>query len=221
MYVPSFTFLKRFCFVIALAAIVIFAFYFQLNFPVIISWINTLGFWAPVFFLFLYCLATIFFLPTMVLTLAGGALFGPGLGMLLNLFGATLGAVCAFCISRYWVFEWLAAKKIKRINQLIAGVERRGWQFVALLRIVPLVPFNLVNYGLGVTRIKFSHYLITTFIFLIPTEIVSTYCGYAGMDLLTHSQIYSRTTLVFFLLSLSALFILIKLYKQHTRLASV
>jgi len=221
MYVTLFIFLKRFCFALALAALVVVAFYFQRNFSVIINWINTLGFLAPVFFLFLYCLATVLFLPTMVLTLAGGALFGPLLGMLLNLLGATLGAVCAFCISRYWVFDWLAAKKIKRIDQLIAGVERRGWQFVALLRIVPLVPFNLVNYGLGVTRIKFSHYLMTTFIFLIPTEIVSTYCGYAGMDILTHSQFYSRSYLVFFLLSLSALFVLIKLYKQHNSLTSV
>jgi uncharacterized membrane protein YdjX (TVP38/TMEM64 family) len=55
-----------------------------------------------------------------------------------------------------------------------------------MLRLVPIIPFNLVNYGLGITRIKFSHYIITTFFFLMPTEIVYTYCGHAGLDALTH-----------------------------------
>jgi len=214
--------LKGLCIALAIAAITLCACFFPQNAATIIHWINTLGFVAPIFFLVLYCLATILFLPTMVLTLAGGALFGPILGTLFSLLGASLGAACAFCISRYWVFDWVAAKKNKRINKLITGVERRGWQFVALLRIVPLVPFNLVNYGLGITRIKFSHYIITTLIFLIPTEIVSTYCGYAGMDLLTHTgEIYSRTNLLFFFLGVSILLMVIMLFKhtQRRRLA--
>ena len=170
------------------------AFFFQHNAQAIIDWTTTLGILAPVFFLMLYCLATIFFLPTMVLTLAGGALFGPIAGTLFNLIGATIGAACAFCISRYMVFNWLSGMKNKRINNLIAGVERQGWQFVALLRLVPIIPFNLVNYGLGVTRIKFSHYLMATTIFLIPTEIFFTYCGYAGMSLLTHPRAFYKGT---------------------------
>lgn len=209
--------MKKLCFALAIAAIAVCACLFQHNAPIIIDWINTLGILAPIFFLLLYCLATILFLPTMILTLAGGALFGPILGTLFNLLGATIGAACAFCISRYMVFDWLAAKKNVRINNLIAGVERRGWQFVALLRLVPIIPFNLVNYGLGVTRIKFKHYFLTTIIFLLPAEILFTYCGYAGMDILTHHRAFYKGTSLILWLCIGILLIIYGLLKRHRR----
>ncbi|AHE67913.1 TVP38/TMEM64 family protein [Legionella oakridgensis] len=207
--------MKGLCIAFAIAAFAVCASIFQQNVSSLIHWINTLGFIAPIIFLLLYCFATLFFLPTMILTLAGGALFGPVLGILFNLIGATLGASCAFFISRHLVFDWIVSKQNKRINKLIAGVERWGWQFVALLRIVPVIPFNLVNYGLGLTRIKFSHYLITTIIFLIPTEIVSTYCGYASMDAFIHSgEVYKRISLIF-LFIFGFLLILFRWFKRN------
>lgn len=209
--------MKKFCSALAIVVIAISALFFQHNSQAIIDWTNTLGLLAPVFFLLLYCLATIFFLPTMVLTLAGGALFGPVLGTLFNLIGATMGAACAFCISRYLVFDWLAAKKNSRINKLIAGVEKQGWQFVALLRLVPIIPFNIVNYGLGVTHIKFSHYLITTAIFLVPTEICITYCGFAGKDILVHPQAFYKGSGLILVMCLSLLMFAHLLLKRHRR----
>ena len=209
--------MKIFCFALAIATIAVCAFLFQQNAPAIIDWTNTLGMIAPIFFLLLYCLATILLLPTLVLTLAGGVLFGPVVGTLFNLLGATLGATCAFCISRFLVFDWVASKKNIRLSKLIAGVEDRGWQFVALLRLVPIIPFNLVNYGLGITRIKFSHYLITTVIFLIPAEIIFTYCGFAGMDILIHPhELYKSTGLIVFSF-LGVVFIIYTLLKRHYR----
>ena len=167
------------------SSMIVCAFFFQRHSSFIIDWIATLGYLAPIFFLILYCLASLLFLPTLVLTFAGGALFGPVLGTLVNLLGATLGAASAFCISRFIISGACTAQKQRRLGPLMLGVEQRGWQFVAFLRLIPILPFHLVNYGLGVTNIKFSHYLITTVIFLIPAELVFTYCGYAGMDLLT------------------------------------
>ena len=213
--------MKILCFALAIAAIAVCAFLFQHNAPAIIDWTNTLGLVAPVFFLLLYCLATILFLPTMVLTLAGGALFGPIIGTFFNLLGATLGATCAFCISRYLVFDWLASKNNASLKKVIAGVEGRGWQFVALLRLVPIIPFNLVNYGLGITRIKFSHYLLATMIFLIPAEIMFTYCGYAGMDILSHPQELYKGPSLIVLLCLGVLLVVYALIKRHRRLVSI
>ncbi len=154
---------------------------------IIINWIDTLGIVAPLFFLLLYCVGAAAFLPTMVLTLAGGALFGPVFGVFYNLIGACLGASCAFCISRFLLSDVLAKKQSKRINKLIQGVEDRGWQFVAILRLLPIIPSSIVNYGLGLTKIKFKSYLITTFIFLIPAEIFYTYCGHVGLDVFLNS----------------------------------
>lgn len=173
---------------------------FQQHAPFLLSQIKSLGWLGPLFFLLIYCLATILFLPTMVLTLAGGALFGPIMGTLFNLTGATLGAGVAFCISRYLASDWFVHKNGH--SRLIQGVEKRGWQFVALLRLVPIVPFNLVNYGLGMTRIRLSHYLLTTVIFLAPGEIIYTYCGHAGMDALINAHsIYSYAWPLFSLMA--------------------
>jgi uncharacterized membrane protein YdjX (TVP38/TMEM64 family) len=69
------------------------------------------------------------------------------------------------------------------MQQLVAGVEREGWRFVAFVRLVPLFPFNLLNYALGLTRIRLSHYIITTFIFMAPAGAAYTYLGYAGREL--------------------------------------
>lgn len=201
-----------------MAALAICAFYFHHHAAAIISWIEALGFIAPIFFLLLYSAATVLFLPTMVLTLAGGALFGPVLGTVFNLLGASIGAACAFYISRYMASDWLAAKKSIHIKKFMTGVEKKGWQFVALLRLIPVIPFNIVNYGLGVTGIKFSHYLITTIIFLIPAEIIFTYCGYAGMDILIHpGDFYKSTGLIFLGCLAVLLFLYVILKKRYQR----
>jgi len=174
--------IKTIYFVLALTTFIVCAVVFQKHSLQIISWVNKLGWLAPILFLAVYCLATLLLLPTMVITLAGGAIFGPFIGTILNLLGATWGAACAFLITRHLIYDWFSRKKGERLGRLITGVEERGWLFVALLRLFPIIPFNLVNYGLGVTNIPFRLYLITTFIFLIPAEIIYTYFGYAGMD---------------------------------------
>lgn len=206
--------MKGFCLALIIAVLLLSASVFQNYVPLLLSWFDTAGWIAPILFLGLYGIATVCFMPTMILTLAGGALFGPILGSMFNLAGATLGAVCAFSISRYWMFERIVHKKNDRINQLITGVERWGWQFIALTRLVPVIPFNLVNYGLGLTRIKFHHYVITTIIFLIPVEIISTYCGYVGMDFLIHSKELYKGSMLFFLVIGSIILIWNKFFRK-------
>jgi len=146
------------------------------------AWINDAGVLAPIVFMLIYALATVLFLPGSVITLAGGALFGPVLGTFYNLTGATLGAVLAFLISRYLASDWIADKAGGRVRQLINGVEGEGWRFVAFVRLVPLFPFNLLNYALGLTKIRLLHYLIATYVFMLPGTIAYTYLGYAGRE---------------------------------------
>lgn len=147
-------------------------------------WIKDAGVLAPVVFMLIYALATVLFLPGSVLTLAGGALFGPILGTFYNLTGATLGAALAFLISRYLASNWVADKAGGKVKQLINGVEGEGWRFVAFVRLVPLFPFNLLNYALGLTKIRFLHYLIATYVFMLPGAFAYTWLGYAGREAL-------------------------------------
>lgn len=151
----------------------------QLDAKALEQWISDAGNAGPVVFILIYAVATVFFLPGSVLTLAGGALFGPLWGTVYNLTGATLGAALAFLIARYLAADWVAQKTGGRLKQLVDGVENEGWRFVAFVRLVPLFPFNLLNYALGITRIKFSHYVIASYIFMLPGALAYTYLGYA------------------------------------------
>ena len=146
------------------------------------AWVRDAGPVAPLLFMLIYALATVLFLPGSVLTLAGGALFGPVLGTFYNLTGATLGATLAFLIARYLASNWVAEKTGGRVKQLINGVEGEGWRFVAFVRLVPLFPFNLLNYALGLTRLRLLHYILATYVFMLPGAIAYTYLGYAGRE---------------------------------------
>jgi len=148
------------------------------------DWVQGAGAAAPVVFMLIYALATVFFLPGSVLTLAGGALFGPVLGTFYNLTGATIGATLAFLVARYLASHWVERKTGGRLKQLKEGVEGEGWRFVAFVRLVPLFPFNLLNYALGLTRIRLSHYIVASYIFMLPGAIAYTYLGYAGREVL-------------------------------------
>ena len=154
----------------------------QIDVAVLEAWVRDAGPVAPLLFVLLYAVAAILFLPGTVFTLAGGALFGPVLGTLYNLTGATLGATLAFLVSRYLIADWVAARAGGRVKQLINGVEGEGWRFVAFVRLVPLFPFNLLNYALGLTRLRLLHYIIATFVFMTPGAIAYTYLGYAGRE---------------------------------------
>ena len=68
------------------------------------------------------------------------------------------------------------------MKQLINGVEGEGWRFVAFVRLVPLFPFNLLNYALGLTRIPLLPYVVATLLFMLPGALAYTYLGYAGRE---------------------------------------
>jgi uncharacterized membrane protein YdjX (TVP38/TMEM64 family) len=154
----------------------------QLSVEQLTGWVLQLGWLAPLVFIACYAIATVFFLPGLLFTLAGGVLFGPLYGTLYNLVGATIGATLAFLTARYIAYDWVTQRTGNRLQQLVKGVEEEGWRFVAFVRLVPLIPFNLLNYALGLTRLRLSHYIITSFIFMAPGGAAYTYLGYAGRE---------------------------------------
>jgi len=154
----------------------------QFNAEMLESWVKEAGAAGPVIYILIYAVGTVFFLPGSVLTLTGGALFGPVMGTFVNLTGATLGALGSFLIARYLAHDWVVSKTGGRIKTLMDGVEKEGWRFVAFVRLVPLFPFNILNYALGLTRIKLIHYLVASYVFMLPGAIAYTYLGYAGRE---------------------------------------
>jgi uncharacterized membrane protein YdjX (TVP38/TMEM64 family) len=152
----------------------------QINLTILDGWIRFLGPWAPVGYMALYALATVAFVPGVIFALAGGALFGPFWGSILNLTGATLGATFAFLVARYVAGNWVARKAGGLLKRLIDGVDAEGWRFVAFVRLVPLFPFNLSNYVLALTRIPLRDYVFATFVCMAPGAVAYTWLGHAG-----------------------------------------
>jgi uncharacterized membrane protein YdjX (TVP38/TMEM64 family) len=166
-----------------LAMIVWLALHRSLLEPSVLEWeLQRFGRLAPILFVLLYALATVLFAPGSIITVAGGALFGPVWGTLWNLTGATLGATLAFVIARYVASDWVSRRAGERLSRLMRGVEDEGWRFVAFVRLVPLFPFNLVNYALGLTRIRLREYVLASFLFMVPGALAYTYLGYAGRE---------------------------------------
>ena len=151
-------------------------------------WIMDAGIAGPIVFMLVYALGTVLFLPGSILTLTGGALFGPILGTLYNLTGATIGATLAFLVARTLASHWVQQKTGGKLKQLKEGVEGEGWRFVAFVRLVPLFPFSLLNYALGLTRIKLIHYVIASYVCMLPGAIAYTYLGYASREAITGSE---------------------------------
>ena len=154
----------------------------ELDVQALAAAVHRAGPWAPLAFMALYATATVLFAPGSLLTLAGGALFGPVAGTLYNLTGATLGATGAFLASRHLAADWVRARIGARAEQIVGGVEREDWRFVAFVRLVPLIPFNLLNYALGLTRIRLSRYVIVSYIAMAPATLAYTYLGYVGRE---------------------------------------
>lgn len=160
------------------------------------AWVEGAGTAGPLVFMALYALATVLFLPGSVLTLAGGALFGPVWGTLWNLTGATLGASLAFLISRYLGADWVTRRAGPRLQRLNDGVTSEGWRFVAFVRLVPLFPFNLLNYALGLTRIPFLAYVLASWVFMLPGAFAYTWLGFAGREALGGGEGMIRNILI-------------------------
>ena len=144
--------------------------------------IDAFGIWAPVVFIFLYILATVLFLPGAIFTLAGGLLFGAYLGTLYNLIGAVCGATLAFLIARFIAADWVQKKAGGGpLHRLVDGVNESGWRFVAVVRLIPIIPFNVLNYALGLTAIALPSYVIASAIFMLPGTFAYTYVGSLGI----------------------------------------
>ena len=179
------------------------------------EWVIGAGPAAPLVFIVIYALGTVLFMPGSILTLTGGALFGPVLGTLYNLTGATLGAILAFLVARYLAADWVERKSGERLKQIMDGVETEGWRFVAFVRLVPLFPFNLLNYALGLTRIRLSHYAIASYFCMLPGALAYTYLGYAGREAIAGKEGMIRKSLL--ALGLLALVIFIPRFMRQLR----
>jgi uncharacterized membrane protein YdjX (TVP38/TMEM64 family) len=147
--------------------------------------ISGLGRAAPLVFIAIYVVACVLFIPGSILTLSAGFLFGVSRGSIYTSTAATIGATIAFLIGRHFVRQWVAMQlfqfpKFKAVDDAVA---HEGWKIVALTRLSPLFPFNLLNYAFGLTRVRLRDYLIASWAGTIPDTVLYVYLGSPAGDL--------------------------------------
>jgi uncharacterized membrane protein YdjX (TVP38/TMEM64 family) len=144
-----------------------------------VAWIEANRTLAWIVYLATYIVATVLVVPVSILTLAAGYLFGLPLGAVLASVGSVLGACGALLVGRFFVREWVAKRiaDLPRFRALDQATRHEGFLIVFLTRLSPLFPFNLINYGLALTSVRFRDYLLASWLGMLPVTILYTYVG--------------------------------------------
>ncbi|MGB5713149.1 MAG: TVP38/TMEM64 family protein [Waterburya sp.] len=138
--------------------------------------------YVEVLFISIYTVLTVIGVPGTILTIVGGCLFGIWYGTLISIISATLGALCAFWAARY-LFRDSAQRRFsqsKRLSTFQTAVLKQPFYFVLTTRLIPISPFNLVNYLFGLTSINWLDYASATFVGIIPGSFAYSWIGKSG-----------------------------------------
>jgi uncharacterized membrane protein YdjX (TVP38/TMEM64 family) len=180
--------------------------------------LRSYGAWTPLAFAAARILGAVVLVPGAVLAIAAGILFGPIWGTVWNVLAATAGAVLVFAMTRFVTPNWAARVVEGRVGlaAMMQSIEAEGWRFVAFVRLVPIFPYNLLNYALGLTNVRLSHYTLATLVCMIPVDLAYSYLGHAGYQALT-GQAGALKTAVFALGGLAALTFLPAFLRSYRR----
>ena len=151
----------------------------------LIAWMQGLGFWAPAILVIAYIVACLCFIPGLLLSMGAGFLFDVVEGTVTASIGSVLGATAAFLVGR--------TLGHRAIEQMIAGnpkfaaihraARREGFKIVLLARLSPAIPFNVLNYALGLTPVKLRDFIFASWIGMFPATLLYVYIGSTLADL--------------------------------------
>ncbi|KAF4346302.1 hypothetical protein G4B88_009964 [Cannabis sativa] len=144
-----------------------------------------LGPWGPIVLAIAYVPLTVLAVPASILTLGGGYLFGLPLGFVADSIGATIGATAAFILGRTIGRSYVISKlkNYPKFEAVAIAIQRSGFKIVLLLRLVPLLPFNMLNYLLSVTPVRIEEYVVATWLGMMPITFTLVYIGTTLKDL--------------------------------------
>jgi len=154
------------------------------------EWIRSLGALGPAVFVGLYVLGVVAGIPGSALTVAAGGLFGSLIGVILVSVASTIGASLAFLIARYFardsVANWLS--KREKFRTLDALTDKHGAMIIAITRLIPLFPFDILNYAFGLTRIPFRTYVFWSWLCMLPGTVLYV----VGVDAIIQAIVHRK-----------------------------
>ncbi|WOG94822.1 hypothetical protein DCAR_0314119 [Daucus carota subsp. sativus] len=191
-----------------------------------LTWIKSdLGPWGPLVLAVAYIPLTILAVPASVLTLGGGYLFGLPVGFVADSTGATLGATAAFLLGRTIGRPYVKSKlkNYPRFQAVTVAIQKSGFKIVLLLRLVPLLPFNMLNYLLSVTPVRLVEYMLASWLGMMPVTFALVYVGTTLKDLsdVTHGWGEVSTIRWIFIASAFLISVIILVYIFKTAKASL
>ncbi len=179
------------------------------------EWIFSLGALGPFVYVFVYAAAVVLAIPGSVITILAGVMFGSVIGTVTVSFGSTLGASLAFLISRHVAREAVAERfsKKEKYHRLDQMTHDHGSIIVAITRLVPLFPFNLLNYGFGLTNIPFRIYVFWSWLCMLPGTVLFV----VGADVVTKTVSEGKIPWALFFVFVATVVIIILLVKHIRR----
>ena len=170
-------------------AIVVIGLFAAMKFLPVTEWLRTFNDWvshmgvAGIFiFIGVYVAATVLLAPGLILTIGAGFAFGLWKGFLAVSSAATIGAALAFLVARFIARDKVEAmaKGSEKFRKIDSAVGRQGAMLIFLLRLSPVIPFNLSNYLYGLTSVKFWPYVLASWIGMMPGTLLYVYLGTIG-----------------------------------------
>ena len=152
-------------------------------------WLNSVGIWSPIIYVALYVVATVLVLPSTVLNLTGGAVFGAVWGTLWTSLAAIIAAIVAFTFTRTVGRETIAKRLSGRWQAMDAEVRQGGLFYMFAIRLVPIMPYGLVNFAAGLTSISFKDYILGTTIGTVPSVLPFVLLGSSGLKALNTGDV--------------------------------
>jgi uncharacterized membrane protein YdjX (TVP38/TMEM64 family) len=151
---------------------------------------------APLGFIAVHIAASLVFIPRTLLAIVAGMLFGTGWGIVWAELGSVAGAAAGFLLARYISSGLIDFQRGTRVRMLLRRVEQGGWRAVALLRLIPIMPHSLANYGLGLTGLPLGAYAFGSMIGQLPLTVAYVELGAAGERLLAGGSGWMEPTLI-------------------------
>jgi uncharacterized membrane protein YdjX (TVP38/TMEM64 family) len=178
------------------------------------NYVLSFGVFAPIAYIVMFTLVPLTLFPDSLLALAGGMVFGLFWGALYTLIGAICGGTLAFYISRSFgrsLVEKLAKHKAQWFED---GVEKKGFLLILTLRLIPLIPFDIISYGAGLSKIKYRDFMAGTFLGIIPGVLIYVNLGDKALNVLSIEFMCAAAMLIL-------LFIASFFARKHFSLANI
>ena len=151
--------------------------FFESDPEILRNWIQSFGIWAPFIYILIYTIRPLVFFPASLLSLAGGLIFGPWLGTLYTIIGAVAGAILSFTLAGNLGNRFFRNKEESKTAKIQEQLERNGFWYVLLFRLIPVINFDLISYMAAFAKVRPGAFALATLIGVIPGTFAYNFLG--------------------------------------------